>query len=129
LLEQVLQRQLRGRTLQVITKACNYVLRPGESHQGSSLAIFPAPVSGTPPGNWHVEGMPTEHIVASVIYYYQSSPFLEDDGLAFRRERDEEADFPNIMDCACLLRVLLRVWNSDFKPRSYPRRPSARRHA
>jgi hypothetical protein len=82
LLEQVLQRQLRGRTLQVITKACNYVLRPGESHQG----------------NWHVEGMPTEHIVASVIYYYQSSPFLEDDGLAFRRERDEESDFPGVMD-------------------------------
>ncbi len=38
-------------------------------------------------GSWHIEGIPAEHIVASAILYYESSSFLEDDGLAFRRRR------------------------------------------
>ncbi len=50
-------------------------------------------------GVWHVEGMPTEQIIASAILYYESSPVLEDDGLMFRRERDEENDFPGYNDC------------------------------
>jgi hypothetical protein len=50
-------------------------------------------------GVWHVEGMPTEMIVGSAIYYYSSSPFIEDDGLAFRKERNIESDWPTYMDC------------------------------
>jgi hypothetical protein len=54
----------------VITKACNYVLKPGQTYEGV----------------WHKEGMQHEHIIASAIYYYQNSPCLEDSGLAFRVE-------------------------------------------
>jgi hypothetical protein len=42
--------------------------------------------------------MTHEQIVASGIYYYSSSPHLEDEGLAFRRARDEESDYPSILD-------------------------------
>ncbi len=49
--------------------------------------------------------MPTEQIIASAILYYESSPLLEDDGLMFRRERDEENDFPGFDDCTYLFVV------------------------
>eukprot|EP01119_Soliformovum_irregulare_P000082 TRINITY_DN10063_c0_g1_i5.p1 TRINITY_DN10063_c0_g1~~TRINITY_DN10063_c0_g1_i5.p1 ORF type:complete len:592 (+),score=142.23 TRINITY_DN10063_c0_g1_i5:169-1776(+) len=61
---------------QVITKACNYVLRPGEEYEGT----------------WHVEGMSHEKIVASILYYYYSSPHLQDAGLSFRGETGYHAD-------------------------------------
>ncbi len=35
MLSKVTQRKLTGQRLQVITKACNYVLQPGESYQGT----------------------------------------------------------------------------------------------
>eukprot|EP01102_Stenamoeba_stenopodia_P010701 TRINITY_DN3252_c0_g1_i6.p1 TRINITY_DN3252_c0_g1~~TRINITY_DN3252_c0_g1_i6.p1 ORF type:complete len:522 (-),score=151.80 TRINITY_DN3252_c0_g1_i6:364-1842(-) len=56
------------RRYQVITKACNYVLKPGDVYRGK----------------WHVEGMSHEHIIASALYYYSSSPGVKDQGLAFR---------------------------------------------
>lgn len=34
-----------------------------------------------------MEGMPSEMIVASAIYYYEST-WLDDEGLAFRREKN-----------------------------------------
>eukprot|EP01117_Protostelium_nocturnum_P021060 TRINITY_DN99_c0_g3_i1.p1 TRINITY_DN99_c0_g3~~TRINITY_DN99_c0_g3_i1.p1 ORF type:complete len:934 (-),score=225.27 TRINITY_DN99_c0_g3_i1:76-2877(-) len=60
--------------LQVIVKAANYVIAPGQTYEG----------------NWHVEGTPMERIVASAIYYYHNSPNLEDDGLAFRNLTQKE---------------------------------------
>eukprot|EP01117_Protostelium_nocturnum_P013598 TRINITY_DN5091_c0_g3_i1.p1 TRINITY_DN5091_c0_g3~~TRINITY_DN5091_c0_g3_i1.p1 ORF type:complete len:578 (+),score=165.24 TRINITY_DN5091_c0_g3_i1:156-1736(+) len=54
--------------LQVIVKAANYILEPGQVYEG----------------NWHVEGTPKEKIVASAIYYYENSTNLDDAGLAFR---------------------------------------------
>jgi hypothetical protein len=45
---------LRGRRLQVITKASQIHLKPGERYAGDS---------------WHVEGNPNECIVATIIYY------------------------------------------------------------
>ncbi|CAM9506086.1 unnamed protein product, partial [Choristocarpus tenellus] len=83
---------LRGRRLQVIVKAVNYILAPGQTHEGV----------------WHVEGTPQEHIIASVLFYYHVSPALTGDGLAFRRcltEDEEETlverfthDFPPNFD-------------------------------
>jgi hypothetical protein len=65
--------QLYGRRLQVIVKAANYVLQPGQSYEGS----------------WHVEGMRHERIVASGIYYYATTPNLAGtESLAFRAKRD-----------------------------------------
>lgn len=60
--------------LQVIVKAANYVIQPGQTYTG----------------NWHVEGTPMERIVASAIYYYHNSSNLEDDGLAFRNLKEKE---------------------------------------
>lgn len=57
-------------------KAANYILKPGQSYTGS----------------WHMEGMVHERIVASAIYYYESSPLIEDQGLSFRRMRDDDGD-------------------------------------
>jgi hypothetical protein len=54
----------------VIVKACNYILKPGEEYHGS----------------WHVEGLPHEHIIATGIYYYESSEAIEEQ-LMFRRLR------------------------------------------
>jgi hypothetical protein len=45
---------LRGRRLQVIAKASQIHLKPGERYAG---------------GSWHVEGSPNECIVATIIYY------------------------------------------------------------
>ncbi|CAM6129025.1 unnamed protein product [Calypogeia fissa] len=77
------RQNLRNRELQVIVKAANYIIQPkGTVYEGT----------------WHVEGMSHEQIIASGIYYYFTSPWLEDHGLEFRRERDEDNDFPQIME-------------------------------
>ncbi|KAF9064500.1 hypothetical protein BDP27DRAFT_1333470 [Rhodocollybia butyracea] len=70
----------KGQELKVIVKAANYILTPGREYEGS----------------WHMEGMPHERIVASVIYYYDTDVSIEDQGLSFRKFRDSEADFPGI---------------------------------
>jgi len=62
-------------TLQVVTKAANYILKPGQEYEGS----------------WHVEGMPHEKIIASCIYYYSTSPNVLGNQLAFRELRDNSA--------------------------------------
>ncbi|KAF4566608.1 hypothetical protein EYR36_012039 [Pleurotus pulmonarius] len=69
----------RGKDLKVIVKAANYVLKPGQEYVGT----------------WHMEGMPHEQIVASAIYYYQADPEIHDQGLSFRRRRDNDSDFPS----------------------------------
>jgi hypothetical protein len=63
--------KLYGRRVQVIVKAANYVLQPGQEYEGS----------------WHVEGMRHEKIVASGIYYYSTTPNLPETCLAFRERR------------------------------------------
>ncbi|KAJ7841354.1 hypothetical protein B0H14DRAFT_1047587 [Mycena olivaceomarginata] len=72
----------QGRQLKVIVKAANYHLGPGETYEG----------------NWHMEGMPYERIVASAIYYYETDPAIVDKGLKFRKPRDTEVDFPQFED-------------------------------
>ncbi len=69
-------RPLSGKRLQVVVKAANYILQPGESHEGS----------------WHVEGMKHERIVASGIYYYHTTPNLADSCLAFRQKRHNDLE-------------------------------------
>ncbi|KAF9066699.1 hypothetical protein BDP27DRAFT_1330170 [Rhodocollybia butyracea] len=71
-------KQYKGRGMKVIVKAANYILTPGQEHKGS----------------WHMEGMPHEQIVASVIYYYDSDGPIQDEGLSFRKFRDTNEDFP-----------------------------------
>ncbi|KAF4583602.1 hypothetical protein EYR38_002357 [Pleurotus pulmonarius] len=68
----------KGRSLKVIVKAANYILKPGQEYDGS----------------WHLEGMPHERIVSSAIYYYDTNDLVHDSGLGFRRIRREEEDFP-----------------------------------
>ncbi|KAJ3969664.1 hypothetical protein EV361DRAFT_963930 [Lentinula raphanica] len=70
----------KGQELKVIVKAANYTLTPGREYEGS----------------WHMEGMPHERIVASVIYYYETDDAIEDRGLSFRKFRDSTNDFPNV---------------------------------
>lgn len=82
LFEQCLDRSLKNNTLQVIVKASDYILKPGQSYYG----------------NWHMEGTPQEHIVASGIYYYDVSEEIRDEGLSFRRQRDYEKDWPSNHD-------------------------------
>ncbi|KAF9064501.1 hypothetical protein BDP27DRAFT_1425790 [Rhodocollybia butyracea] len=72
----------KGQELKVIVKAANYTLTPGREYEGS----------------WHMEGMPHERIVASVIYYYDTDDSIEDQGLSFRKFRDSTGDFPAIED-------------------------------
>ncbi|KAJ3755634.1 hypothetical protein EV360DRAFT_85726 [Lentinula raphanica] len=72
----------KGQQLKVIVKAANYTLSPGREYEGS----------------WHMEGMPHERIVASVIYYYETDEAIEDRGLSFRKFRDPTNDFPNVED-------------------------------
>ncbi|KAL3691358.1 hypothetical protein R1sor_005009 [Riccia sorocarpa] len=75
--------QLRDRNLQVIVKAANYMIQPkGEVYEGS----------------WHVEGMSHEHIFATGIYYYSTSEVLRDAGLEFRRQRNQDTDYPSVME-------------------------------
>ncbi|KAL4258731.1 hypothetical protein AB1N83_009773 [Pleurotus pulmonarius] len=69
---------LKGRSLKIIVKAANYILKPGQNYDGA----------------WHLEGMPHERIVSSAIYYYDSNDFVRDSGLGLRRIRDEYEDFP-----------------------------------
>ncbi|KAJ7284568.1 hypothetical protein C8J57DRAFT_1497468 [Mycena rebaudengoi] len=59
-------------------KAANYHLKAGQEYVGS----------------WHMEGMPHERIVASVIYYYDTDKAVVDEGLNLRKGRDEDVDFP-----------------------------------
>jgi len=63
---------LRGRRPQVIVKAANYELQPGQAYEGS----------------WHVEGMQHERVVAAAVVYYAASPNMRGGGLAFRRLRN-----------------------------------------
>ncbi|KAJ7665929.1 hypothetical protein DFH06DRAFT_262963 [Mycena polygramma] len=72
-------RWLHGRQLKVIVKAANYRLTAGQTYEGT----------------WHMEGMPHERIVASVIYYYDTDDAIIDEGLEFRKFRDPEVDFPS----------------------------------
>lgn len=65
--EELLQTSLREKPLQVICKAANYILDPRDEYEGV----------------WHVEGVPSERIVASAIYYY-STTHVYGDGLEFR---------------------------------------------
>ncbi|KAJ6560157.1 hypothetical protein B0H19DRAFT_109647 [Mycena capillaripes] len=67
-----------GRQFKVIVKAANYCLTAGQTYEGT----------------WHMEGMPHERIVASVIYYYETDPTIIDKGLEFRKFRAPEVDFP-----------------------------------
>nr|OQO19162.1 hypothetical protein B0A51_13282 [Rachicladosporium sp. CCFEE 5018] len=68
-----LEEEFRGQGLQVIVKLASIELTPEKP-------VFPG-------GNWHLEGMMNEHIVATAIYYYDvenvTSPRLE-----FRMEAD-----------------------------------------
>eukprot|EP00052_Salpingoeca_macrocollata_P014567 m.114682 g.114682 ORF g.114682 m.114682 type:complete len:562 (+) comp19364_c0_seq3:1-1686(+) len=73
---------LRGRTVQVVCKSVYYVLRAHQSYEGV----------------WHVEGSPNENIAASAIYYMDSSPFLKDLGLGFRRRITEEEEHELTME-------------------------------
>ena len=68
-------------TLQVITKASHYVIQPGEEYSST----------------WHVEGFPSECIIASGIYYYSTDGFLADPALLFRKPLDDSPsmDEPN----------------------------------
>ena len=84
----IMQRALRiyddstilGKRIQVIVKAANYILEPGQTYDGK----------------WHVEGMAHERIVATGLYYYDTTPpsSLAVDKLSFRK-RDDEYDFIN----------------------------------
>ncbi|KAJ1507217.1 hypothetical protein HMI54_015485 [Coelomomyces lativittatus] len=78
LFEKCLKRNLKNTQLQVIVKAADYILKPGESYEG----------------NWHLEGTQQEHIVASGIYYYEVTNAIVDEGLSFRRQGDRDTDWP-----------------------------------
>ncbi|KAF9060538.1 hypothetical protein BDP27DRAFT_1370453 [Rhodocollybia butyracea] len=71
----------KGKDMKVIVKAANYILKPGQDYEGS----------------WHMEGMPHERIVASVIYYYDTDGPIQDEGLSFRFffSGDFEFDYPS----------------------------------
>jgi len=70
--ETLLNNNFKGRHLQVIVKACNYILGPKETYEGT----------------WHVEGMSHENIIASGIYYYNTTG-ITGRGLGFRMKRPE----------------------------------------
>ncbi|KAJ1559589.1 hypothetical protein HK405_010048, partial [Cladochytrium tenue] len=83
--------------LQVIVKAANYILKPGQTYSGV----------------WHVEGEKHEHIVASAIYYYSSSDKIQDRGLSFRRIRTG-LDFPYKEDL--YRQTIARMMKLDLLP-------------
>ena len=56
-------------------KAANYILTPGQDYSGE----------------WHVEGMPQERIIATCIYYYDTTDDTITDSLSFR-VRDQDTD-------------------------------------
>lgn len=65
---------------QVIVKLANTVLTPEKPHY--------------PSGNWHLEGIPEEHIIATGIYYYEMQNISEN-YLEFRGTIDEcNIDYP-----------------------------------
>lgn len=75
--EKTLDRKL-PENLQVIVKAANIVIQPGQKYDG---------------GVWHLEGMPYERIVATGIYYYHMEN-IKNSGLDFRRAIEEYFDYP-----------------------------------
>jgi len=91
--EQLLHQSLMNRSLQVITKAANYVLKPGQEYEGS----------------WHVEGVKQEHIIASGIYYYSTSPNIKGSSLAFREQREDSLSQRESTHNASFARNLGRV--------------------
>lgn len=57
----------------MIVKAANYVISERQQYEG----------------NWHVEGVPSENIIASGIYYYHVDKNINPKAcLAFREYRD-----------------------------------------
>lgn len=69
-LEKVLNANLTGRSLQVITKISQTVLSKDNPDY--------------PGGSWHIEGMPYEHIVATCLYYVEVEN-VTDSFLEFRK--------------------------------------------
>ncbi|KAI0792226.1 hypothetical protein C8Q75DRAFT_755011 [Abortiporus biennis] len=69
--------KLGGHRLQVIVKIGQVLLTPERPQ-------FEA-------GNWHIEGMANEHIVATAIYYFDSQN-IKDDRLRFRHAVELETD-------------------------------------
>lgn len=67
--EDVVEKSLRGRRLQVVTKIVDYELAPGQSHEGV----------------WHVEGMSHENIVATAELVLRKDAALEGGDLSFKR--------------------------------------------
>lgn len=65
---------LKNKQLQIIIKIGEIFLRPNENYPG---------------GNWHVEGMINERIVATGIYYYDIDN-IENSRLSFRQSVDEQ---------------------------------------
>ncbi|KAJ1504485.1 hypothetical protein HMI55_001987 [Coelomomyces lativittatus] len=82
LFEKSLNTDLKQKQIQVIVKAADYILEPGQSYEG----------------NWHLEGTPQENIIATGIYYYEVSKEIVDEGLAFRRQGNFEFDWPSHVD-------------------------------
>ena len=72
---------LRGMRLQVITKAAKIVLKPGDRYAG---------------GNWHMEGMDNEAIIATGIFYADQEN-ITDSQLEFRKALDPP-DLPGRTD-------------------------------
>jgi hypothetical protein len=69
----------KNKDIQVVVKACNYILKPGQSYEGG----------------WHIEGCTYEHIIASAIYYYSIDGEMDGEGLSFRKLRDTDVDYPS----------------------------------
>lgn len=62
-------------------------MKPGEKYEG---LYKDQDLSLTRLGSWHVEGVPSEHIICSGIYYYHVDPQVNPDAcLAFRELRDD----------------------------------------
>ncbi|KAI8919297.1 hypothetical protein DFJ77DRAFT_271180 [Powellomyces hirtus] len=70
--ERCTARSLRNQRLQVVVKAVNYLLTPGQTHEG----------------HWQLEGLPHDHILAAAHYNYGSSAEIRDFGLSFRVHRN-----------------------------------------
>ncbi len=64
---------------QFVVKAQSVALRPGEAYSG----------------HWHVEGLATEHVSASAVFYVDLAPNLVGGGVRFRPEQvpDHATDF------------------------------------
>jgi len=67
--DEVNEKSLRDRTLQVIVKIVDYEFAPGQTHEGV----------------WHVEGMSHENIVATAELVLQKAASLERGNLEFQR--------------------------------------------